>query len=147
MSTVTSSVTIRLASIEDLPAVVESLLVFFAETPWAVLEPNPDREYIAQWLISLDHKSQLFIAEDQGQIVGLCAGTVVQFPMIAHLSYLWEWAWWVAPEYRHTGLGRRLWTQLTEWSRTQGATGAVYSRARERAGRTFEETLIWRWWP
>jgi len=141
------TITIRQAQIQDLPELVICLKQFFLETPWGVLRPDPDLVYVAEWLMKLDSRSQLFVAQDEGQIIGLCGGTIVDFPMIADLPYLWEWCWWVRADYRQTATAQRLWTCLTEWARQQGAKGCVYGRTTALTAQTFQETLQWRWWP
>ena len=141
------TVTIRQAQIQDLPEIVGCLKVFFLETPWGVLRPDPDLIYTAEWLMKLDSRSQLFVATDDENIIGLCGGTIVDFPMIADLPYLWEWCWWVKKEHRHTDTARRLWSCLTEWAKQNGAKGSVYGKAEAQSVQTFTETLQWRFWP
>lgn len=139
-------VEIRQASIQDLPEVLGCLKQFYEESPWRVLKPDVDLVYVAEWLMKLDGRSQLYLAVERGQIVGVCGGTIVDFPMIAELPYLWEWALWVRPDYRMTATGRRLWGTLTEWAKEQGAKGCVRGKAEQIGDGHFREVLQWRWW-
>ena len=140
-------VEIRQAQIQDLPEILGCLKQFYEETPWKVLKPELDLVYVAEWLMKLGENSTLFLAVEEGQVVGLCGGTIVDFPMIADLPYLWEWALWVRPEHRHTGTARRLWGSLTDWAQEYGAKGCVRGAKTEQVSEQhFRETLQWRWW-
>ena len=138
-------VTIRQAQIQDLPEILGCLKAFWEESPWKVLKPEPDLVYVAEWLMKLDGRSNLFLAEEDGALVGVCGGTIVEFPMIADLSYLWEWALWVAPEYRHTGTGNRLWGALIDWAKEHGAKGCMRGKAEAVTEKIMREALHWRW--
>lgn len=140
-----NTVIIRQSQIQDLPEILGCLKAFFEESPWRVLKPELDLVYVAEWLMKLDGRSNLFLAEEDGQIMGLAGGTIVDFPMIADLPYLWEWALWVKPEYRHTGTARRLWGALTDWAQEHGAKGCMRGKAEQIAEGHFRETLQWRW--
>ena len=139
-------VTIRQAQIQDLPELLGCLKQFFEESPWMALKSKVDPVYVAEWLMKLNHRSTIFLAEQEGIMIGMAGGTIVDFPMIANLPYLWEWALWVRPDYRHTGTANRLWGELTAWAQDNGAKGSV--RGRKSVAMTDKvmcETLHWRW--
>lgn len=139
-------VTIRPARVDDLPEVLVCLREFFLESPWGVLKPDVDAEYIATWLLRLGPESRLLVAVEQEQMIGLCGGSIVDFPMIADLPYLWEWALWVRPEVRQTGIGNKLWGALIEWAKEHGAKGCARGKAEGITNTMMRQTTSWRWW-
>ena len=148
MPTLTQA-TIRLAMVEDMPKVLACLWRFVQETPWKMVYGEPDPLYAGGWIISRlenDPNSQLFVAEHDGELVGLCGGSILQLPMVAHRPYIWEWIWWVTPELRQTELAESLWQHLVEWAKTQGATGSIRGHAKENGPMKIRETLYWEFW-
>ena len=146
MNTATQPVTIRAATIEDMPKVVACLWLFFLESPWKAVCPEPDPVYAGGWVLERlvhDPQSQLFVADSDGEIVGLAGGTVLPWPMLAHRSYLWEWAWWVVPELRQSGVAEQLWTHLTHWAKDRGAAMASRGRVKAMTDGKILETLAW----
>lgn len=137
---------IRAATLEDMPKVVACLWLFFLESPWKSVCPEPDPVYAGGWVLDRllhDPKSQLFVAESEGELIGICGGTILPWPMIAHHFYLWEWAWWVTPDTRQSDTAEQLWVQLTGWAKANGAKMAARGRVKARDDGKIVETLVW----
>lgn len=146
MTQTTQQAVIRAARMEDMPKVVACLWLFFLESPWKAVCPEPDPIYAGGWVLEKlmhDPKSQLFVAAQDGELIGVCGGTILDWPMIAHHPYLWEWAWWVTPEHRHSDVAEQLWAQLTAWAKEHGATMAARGRVHALDIGKIRETLIW----
>ena len=146
----TMTTTIRPATIEDMPKVVACLWLFFLESPWKDVCGEPDPVYAGGWILDRlihDADSQLFVAETNGEIVGMSGGTILPWPMMSNRTYLWEWAWWVIPELRQTDVAESLWQQLTGWAKAHGAKAAARGRVKAIGEGQIRETLNWECWP
>ena len=143
---VTATATIRAATIEDMPKVVACQWLCFLESPWAKVCPAPDPVYAGGWMLDRlmhDPKSQLFVADVDGELVGIAGGTILDWPMLQHFPYLWEWALWVSPESRHSDVADSLWTQLKAWAKTHEARLAGRGQVKQLSDGKILETLVW----
>ena len=142
----TETTTIRAATMEDMPKVVACQWLFFLESPWRAVCPEPDPLYAGGWMLDRlihDPKSQLFVAECDGELIGIAGGSVLAWPMVDKFHYLWEWALWVEPSQRGSGMAEQLWTELTTWAHTQGAQMAARGRVKTLPDGKIVETLVW----
>jgi GNAT superfamily N-acetyltransferase len=113
-------VTIRRATLEDLPAIVAMAARFRGTTAYAgLVDENLEQlEQLARFLIEF---GVVFVAEKFGRVlVGMLGATLVTHP-IGGERIASEVAWWVEPEYRGGTAGVRLLEAAETWATTQGA--------------------------
>ena len=120
---------IRLAHPADMTAVVELMFALQQETHWRKFEMSAAHveATIVRWLTESGQHA-LFIAEDDGALVGLCGGEITSNPFFPHVPFVQEWAWYVRPEYRQNGAGPALLRALYRWGKARGARGGVAAR-------------------
>jgi GNAT superfamily N-acetyltransferase len=103
----TSAIEIRLASLDDIPAMVAALRAFFDETPWGARGVSFDAESVERFLqFSTPRGSQPYLlALDHGRIVGLISWHYYRdyTDPIAVMDETY-----VAPDFRRTNLARKL---------------------------------------
>jgi len=135
--------TIRLANVEDLGVVAELIVALRQETIWKTVAFTPDvLEIEYGLLIALcQPQHRLWVAEDDGAIIGMCGVEVTTQRFIPTVPYLQEWALWVAPSHRRTGLAGQLWRRACRWGKEVGAHGAVRGRPTARG-----EQLFFQYW-
>lgn len=145
----TEQIVIRHVTGNDLGTTVDLLYDFGFATAYRVIPSDTTRydprQYIAGWVIrQLEQKpTAIFVAEEDGRLVGICAGSIVDFPMVPDFPHLWEWAWHVHPG--HEDLKMKLWKRLVKWAKANGARGANYGEPALLNGK-LQETLHWRIW-
>ena len=111
---------IRRAALDDVPKIAELGEIFHAEAGWADI-CEYDREDVEKTLAHLvnDENGILFVAEDGGEIIGMCGG-------LAHPIYFnhghksgQELFWWVKPGLRG-GIGKALLDAMEDEARSLG---------------------------
>lgn len=147
----TKRAVIRVATGDDLDGILDCLMEFAVSMAYrmipvgAAYAENP-RPYMAWWITRqlATKPTAIFVAEDEGAIVGICAGSIVDFPMVPDFPHLWEWAWYVRPE--HASVKMSLWKHLSAWAKRSGAKGSVCGNPESRSSTTMTERLHWRIW-
>ena len=111
---------IRLATVEDVPALVAMGQRFLAETPYGGhLAASPDHlAELARALLETD-RGVIFVADVHGAVVGFLALHAFPHPMSGALTAN-ELVWWVNPEAR--GVGVALLRRGEAWAKAIGAT-------------------------
>jgi GNAT superfamily N-acetyltransferase len=110
---------IREATVDDVPRLVEMGQRFRAESPYATrLTENPAqmRALVTQLLET--ESGIVFVEEQDDQIVGMFLGFLFLHPISGDLIGS-EVVWWVEPEFR--GRGLRLMRRGEAWAREHGA--------------------------
>lgn len=111
---------VRVATLEDLPAIVRMAARFRGETAYAghVDENLEQLEKLTRFL--LEH-GVVHVAEKFGKaVVGMVAAMVVANLVDGVLTGT-EVAWWVEPEYRGGTAGVRLLEAVEQWAAARGA--------------------------
>lgn len=146
MSLTTETMMIRQAQVKDLPNLIGCLTQMVEATGYRILPSQRDPFYAMDWLFEKMHNpnSLFLVAESDGEIIGLCGGSIVPFMMLNDFPHLWEWAWWVRDE--NDGTARKLWAEMKTWAKAQGAKGCHYGKSVVTSETTLEETLYWRVW-
>lgn len=91
-----------------------------------------------------DTHTRVFVAEEDGQIVGYVLSVIVDMPpeMFAHTVGGFLADIYVEPDYRRHGIGRDLVNATVEWFQTCGATYYEwYVAAQNAAGHAFWESV------
>ena len=128
---------IRPAQIQDYACCVPLALALREDTHWADFPTQPTDDQIERWLQSLDC---LFVAEADGQLLGLCGGSIAWHPLYSSVPYIWEQIWYVMPAKRFELIGLRLLRHVKAWGQAHGAKALLFGRPRrEPPG----EELIW----
>lgn len=144
--------TIRPATLDDLPRIVEMAVRFLTETPYgALLPPSPARlAAVAEQLIT-EVGVILVVEAWPTRLVGMLAIAFVEQPLTGDL-YGDELAWWIEPEQRGSALAHKLLGVAEEWVLRKGGSGlkmvaphgSPIGTLYERKGFTAIETAYWR---
>lgn len=113
--------TVRPATVHDVPVIVEMAEQFVRETSYAGhIALSVDRiAALAEGLIA-DTDGVVFVAEDRaGTVVGMIALKVFDHPMSGQRTAS-EFVWWVDPHHRGRA-GVRLLRVAEAWARARGA--------------------------
>jgi GNAT superfamily N-acetyltransferase len=122
---------IRLATPMDLDAVFELAVAMRQETHWKDVPFTPDRAttvWSLMLLLATSPNHVLYVAEEDGRVVGFCLGAVTVNVFVPQVPFVAELGWFVEPASRHLGLGVKLWKQVIDWGRTRGAKASIYSK-------------------
>jgi GNAT superfamily N-acetyltransferase len=142
------SVTLRPAMPQDAPAIARVRIDCWRTTyrgiiPDAYLDSMDIAESTELWsrvLAAGPNTASIFVAEDNGEVVGFAAGNLLKEPrheLDAELS-----AAYVRREHQRAGIGRRLVGAVARAQRAHGATGLiVWVIAGNKGARAFYENL------
>jgi len=138
--------TIREATVEDIPAIVEMAGHFLATTPYGqLLGFYPER--MANLALKVLELGTILLASDGPRVIGMIAVVAVPHPFNG-VPYADELVWWVEPAYRAGSLGPRLLHALEGWAvnrqlsllRMVAPAGTEVGRFYERHGYSAIET-------
>ncbi len=119
-------VSIVTAGPDDWRAVREVRLRALADSPdaFGVTLEEARAQTEAVWRQRLEGSNPTLLALDEDHPVGMGGGFLPPETDVA-----WIWGMWIAPEWRGTGLGRRIVDELVRW--TQGTGRAVHLHVAE----------------
>jgi len=108
------SIIIRKATLDDSPVILKQLKdssdFYDSKHP---LYGN-DEVHSHNIVTGLIKEHVFFVAEKEGEVIGLIAGMLVPHIYNQNLMTLTQMFWWVKPEYRHGKTGLRLLNAYTE---------------------------------
>lgn len=138
----------RLAVESDIPGIGRGCLEMYRGTPWVTTELASSVPMLAKQLITklqYDATWGLYVAEDDGVIVGLIGIELVTHPLHTGFPFVREWAMWVHPRYRGHKVAWELKQRAKDWGRARQAKGFMYSKAltKTRPKRGPVELSIW----
>ena len=110
---------VRPAQVEEVDHLVHLLgLLFTIEEDFSV---DVEKQRNGLRLLVEGDRACVLVAEQDGQVIGMCTGQIVISTAEGGPSVLVEDVV-VEPEYRGQGVGRALMAALTEWAKNQGST-------------------------
>ena len=142
------TITIRPASVDDAAAIARVRVdawrtAYRGIVPDAYLDAMDVEASAQMWdrvLAAAATKASVFVAENDGEVVGFAAANLLQEPkhdFNAELSAIY-----LRRDYRRAGIGRRLVRAVTQAQREKGANGLiVWVIAKNQAARSFYEAL------
>lgn len=112
--------TVRLAEIADLDAIVELGIETWPDAPFSQLPPQRGwmRQSIARFLETRDAAGWLLC--DGAELVGVLAVSLLDHWMTGQRIAV-QWWWWIRPEHRN-GQGLRLLREAESWAKSKGAS-------------------------
>lgn len=111
--------TIRQATVADVPALVGLGMRFIAETTYAdKIGSDPAKIADLAHACLAAPNADIFVADTGAELVGCIALHVFAHPMSGELTAA-EMVWWVVPEAR--GVGVRLYRRAEQWAKEAGA--------------------------
>jgi GNAT superfamily N-acetyltransferase len=129
------AVTIRHATLADIPPMVEMGLHFLRQSPYKtkLAENGEQMAKLGERLIS--HVGGILVAEGHGNILGML-GYVIHEHFISGEKMVGEVFWWVEPEQR--GAGLKLLDELERVAKDAGAVKLHMIAPDERLGKLYE---------
>jgi GNAT superfamily N-acetyltransferase len=128
---------IRAARLTDVDTMVAMALQFLAETPYGTHVGANEaqlRKLIGE--LFMNHDAEMFIAERDGQPVGMIALVAYDHPYSGE-RIASELVWWVTPKHRRGSLGVRLMRHAEAWARARGAVALQMIAPNERVGKFY----------
>jgi ribosomal protein S18 acetylase RimI-like enzyme len=112
---------IRQAAAADLPALVNLLAILFRIEEDFVPDTAKQEQGLRLMLDNDNSRAAVLVAEQEGQVVGMCTGQLLVSTAEGGLSALVEDVV-LLPEWRGQGIGRQLMGAIADWATKQGAT-------------------------
>lgn len=103
---------------KDHQQILSLILDSIQASPWADVAINLPhlKLVIANFLESIDlDRKMVAIARDQGKIIGVIAGAIVQQPLVG-TSMASELIWYVSPAYRKRNVAKTLLDMFEKWA-------------------------------
>jgi hypothetical protein len=126
------TVTIRLATIDDVPVCMQMMVELRNENFWRHIYPHTDLAIATIFVMNrllTNTQSCLYVAELDGAIIGICGGEIVTNFLMPHITLVNEWAWWVIPEHRNGTVGARLWFSVCDWAKKHGVRYSIRTKS------------------
>ena len=112
---------IRQAAAADLPALVNLLAILFSIEEDFAADAARQEMGLRRLLDNDNSRAAVLVAEEKGQVVGMCTGQLLVSTAEGGLSALVEDVV-LLPEWRGRGTGRQLMRAIADWAIQQGAT-------------------------
>ena len=122
---------VRTATADDLPQYIELARMFHVASPMHNVIAFDDKGYSQFFLNALEQPTVgIWLAEIDGEVVGI-AGALL-YPMYFSPNNLvaQELWWWLTPKSRGSGAGAKMFKQIEDWAKDNGAA-AVFMIALE----------------
>ena len=130
--------TIREATLEDIPDLIDMGMRFHAGSAYSALL-QPSKAVVASSLRMLieSDSGAVFVQEREGELTGAILGIIVPH-FVTGETVLGELSWWV--DEGHRGAGLRLLAKLEGWARENGATKStvIEPMGNPRIGQVYE---------
>ena len=134
---------IRLATQDDVPAIVEGLYDFAESTKWRELYTTwPSRQTLREFVNRelTNPKSILYVYQDGEMITGFCGVSLSQFYTPPFIKTMFEWGWYGPPR-----VAASLWRQACNWAKERGVELAGRAVVLETSTpQKITEQMIWR---
>lgn len=122
LAVATSTVCVRPAEPDDLPALMRMTQDFHAASPCASYVPFcPASMADTLHRLAVNDESCLLVGEVGGEVLGVIAGVASPHYVNAAHTTTQELFWWVDPAARHTRVGLRLLQAFEDWAKQVGA--------------------------
>ena len=132
---------IRLATVEDRPAVVAMARQQFESSVYATLMGEVRDDLLAAHFDLGLERGVIYVAEvNEDELVGFL-GVIAHPHPLSGEGFMRELAWFVVPAYRRGRLGQQLLTEVENWGRSQGLSmiemSAPVGRLGDKVGRFY----------
>ena len=140
---------IRTLTLDDAPLLMQHARAYWQDTGYRIFQTQCDPVYATEWVYQqcVAKPSLVLLAFHEDELAGWIGGSIVPFPMLPDVPYLWEWLWWIRPPYRDGPLAMRLWRHMRRWAKANGARVLMYGRPEAVSSHEFIETVHWRLLP
>lgn len=115
-----SAVSIRAASSDDVPALVEMLRLLFSIEVDFVFDAARQQRGL-ELLLAVPDRAAVIVAEEDHRVVGMCTGQLV-ISTAEGAPSVWVEDVVVAEAFRGQGIARALLRQMEAWANERGAT-------------------------
>jgi GNAT superfamily N-acetyltransferase len=114
-------VTLKLATEDDIPAVVMMLVAFHEQSPYKDIKLNMSRVFdlVTRVVVSDQTKNTIILKVIDDLPVGMVVGQVAEFPLTGGLIAS-ELAWWVSPDHRKGTVATELLEAYEYWAKLLG---------------------------
>jgi len=130
---------LRIATIDDIDAVLEMALKFAEATPYKdMVSESKIRQTVTTALESPNEETVVIICEEDNNPIGLIAGAVTNL-LLSDAKMATELMWWVNEDKRGTKAGKELIEALEFWANKMGCKAIVMVCLDDRVGGFYEK--------
>jgi GNAT superfamily N-acetyltransferase len=112
--------TIREATHDDIPRIVEMSAKFYSQTRYVDIAPMAKESAAGLAIVMMD-QGVMLLAEAGGAVVGMVGLFIEPFTFNIEKTMATELVWWVDPEHQRSGIGAELLASIEPACRARGA--------------------------
>ena len=132
---------IRLATRQDISAIVEVLIEFMRESAYAEHAQEPNRAYLQRLVFNVIYAGYIWLWTEEEEIVGLLAAVKEPNVWMPNRTQLRELVWYVKPGYRGRATGGKLFVEFSKTGDALLAEGKVHGVATTKMSTTQDYNL------
>ena len=122
---------VRTATAEDLPQYIALARMFHAASPMHNVIPFDDEGYSQFYLQAIEMPTVgVWLAEIDEEVVGIAGALLYPMYFSPNTLVAQELWWWLTPKSRGSGAGAKMFKQIEDWAKDNGAA-AVFMIALE----------------
>ena len=122
---------VRAATTDDLPNYIQLARMFHAASPMHNVIPFDDEGYSKFFSRALQAPEVgVWLAEIDGEVVGIAGALLYPMYFSPKTLVAQELWWWLTPKARGSGAGAKMFKQIEDWAKSNGAA-AVFMIALE----------------
>ena len=126
---------LRVATIEDLPIILNLAMKFAKSSPYSEYVNEDKIKKIAEGFLSSEHQDKIILLYDD---IGMIVGLVSPF-MFGNNRVATELAWWIEPNERGKKAGKELLDAFEFWAKKVGCSIVTMMSLDDKIGKYYEK--------